>query len=79
MTVGNPKLIVRVPRELIAEVKEAIRRRNLRSREEPWVISDFVRIALRDKLHHMQRSRGRKRRAKKPDAGNTGEPKEDAA
>lgn len=79
MTLGNPKIIIRVPRELIAEMKEAIRRRNLRSREEPWVFSDFVRIAIRDKLHHMQRSRGRKRRSKKPDATGGSEPKGDAA
>lgn len=59
MTKGNTKLIFRVSAELLAAMKDAIGRRNRRSREEPWDMSGFVRCAIRDKLSHMNRSRRR--------------------
>lgn len=57
MTKGNPKLITRVSAALLDEMREAIGRRNARTREEPWDMSAFVRCAIRDKLQHMKRSR----------------------
>ena len=62
MTEGNPKVIVRVPEALRRQILAVIARRNARSRDEPWDLSAFVRTAIRDKLHHMERSR-RKRPA----------------
>jgi hypothetical protein len=61
MTKGNPKLIVRVPGQLIDEMRLAIAQRNRRTRDEPWVMSDFVRVAIRDKLAHIKRSRCKRR------------------
>lgn len=60
MTAGNPRIVVRIPPALKREMLEAIKSRNHRTREEPWELSDFVRIAIRDKLHHIQRSRRRR-------------------
>lgn len=60
MTAGNPKIVVRIPPDLKRQMLEAIKSRNHRTREEPWELSDFVRIAIRDKLHHIQRSRRRR-------------------
>lgn len=79
MTEGNPKLLVRVSREMRDQIKEAIRRRNLRSRDEPWDMSAFIRVAIRDKLHHMERSRGRKRRTKNTENAASNEGSECAA
>lgn len=62
MTKGNPKVIVRLSPEMRGEILEAIKRRNARTREEPWDLSAFIRTAIRDKLHHMQRSRCRRNR-----------------
>lgn len=69
MTEGNPKLLVRVPPELLQEICEIIARRNQRTREEPWDVSKFIRCAIRDKLHHMQRSRRSHRRKRKATQG----------
>jgi len=57
MNEGSPKVICRISPELKARVIEAIQNRNRRTREEPWDFSTFIRIAIRDKLHHMERSR----------------------
>lgn len=62
MTAGNPKMVVRFSADTLEQIDEAIKRRNARTREEPWDRSAFVRCAVRDKLHHMQRSRRRKGR-----------------
>lgn len=62
MTVGNPKLVVRVTEGVLEQIHAAIRKRNSRSRDEPWDVSAFVRTAIRDKLAHLERSR-RSRRA----------------
>lgn len=56
MTKGNPVLLVRVERELHEQITECIQRRNRRTREEPWDMSKFIRVAIRDKLAKMKRS-----------------------
>jgi hypothetical protein len=39
------------------EVIETVQRRNLWSRERPWTLSDFIGIALKEKIRKMARSR----------------------
>lgn len=68
MTKGNPIVPVRLTAAMLKEMDEAIKARNLRTREEPWERGSFIRCAIRDKLHHMKRSR-RSRRPRRPASG----------
>lgn len=69
MAKGNPIVLVRLTPQILEQIAEAIERRNRRTREEPWDRSGFIRVAIRDKLFHMQRSRGRSRKRKPISAG----------
>lgn len=64
MSKGTPRIAVRLPDDLTAEINRAVDNRNLWSAREPWTFSDFVRIACREKLAKMKRCR-KKRAAKK--------------
>jgi metal-responsive CopG/Arc/MetJ family transcriptional regulator len=64
MSKGTRVYPVRLPADLVAEVELTVQRRNLMSREEPWTFSDFLRIALREKVCKMERSR--KPRGRRP-------------
>lgn len=44
-----------------AKLEMAVERRNFWTREEPWTLSDFIRIAIAEKLDKMRRCRRRKR------------------
>lgn len=63
MSAGNPIRPVRFTPTLIDQIEVAINRRNLNAYEAEWSFSDFVRVACKEKLAHMERSR--KRRTKK--------------
>jgi len=63
MSKGNPKIIVRIPPELIDLMDLAIASRNLMTRDEIWTRSDWLRKAILEKLKHIKRSRA-KRKAK---------------
>lgn len=63
---GTPIIGVRIPPILRAHIEIVIAHRNDNSREEPWTLSAFVAIALREKIQKMARSRGR---ALSPDIG----------
>jgi hypothetical protein len=57
MSKGTPIFTLRLPANLVVEVHETIRRRNLWSRRAPWTWSDFVRVAITEKLRKMERCR----------------------
>jgi hypothetical protein len=65
MSKGTPLVVIRVPEDLKIEVEAVIEHRNWNSREEPWSFSDFVRIALREKIAKMARCRGKSLEGKK--------------
>jgi len=56
---GTPMIGVRIPPILRAHIELVIEHRNDNSTEEPWTLSAFVAIALREKIEKMARSRGR--------------------
>jgi hypothetical protein len=63
---GNTVLQVRVPDLLLAQIERQIASRNYHTNREPWVISDWIRVAMIEKLRKMERCRAprgsRKRR-----------------
>lgn len=63
-SVGSDRLVVRVPTVLCAEMTDAILHRNHNSREEPWTTSDFVRVAIAEKIAKMKRGRGSRGKGK---------------
>lgn len=75
MAKGNPIVLVRLTPEILAQIHGAIEGRNRRTREEPWDRSGFIRIAIREKLHHMRRSR--RSRGRRPATANGAKPTED--
>lgn len=54
---GSRKLNFRISESLYAEALETIERRNNWTTDEPWDLTKFVRIAIRDKIKKMARSR----------------------
>lgn len=75
MSLGTPRYTFRLPEELMDEVKERTELRNLTARGRAWEISDFVRIAIVEKLNKMERSQKggqeRKRRMLLEESGET--------
>lgn len=61
MSKGSPILSTRVPADLLVEMDLAIARRNVFTREEPWNRTDFLAIAIREKLAKMERCRSRQK------------------
>jgi Arc/MetJ-type ribon-helix-helix transcriptional regulator len=59
MSKGTKPYTFRLPEDLVAEMEEAIKRRNARSAETPWTWSDFVRTAIAHKLAPLKRARAR--------------------
>jgi len=62
MARGTPLIAVRLAPLLRMAVEAALLSRNQRARGAAWTLSDFIRVALEDKLNHYSRSR-RPRRA----------------
>jgi hypothetical protein len=58
---GTPRYTFRVPPTLMQEIRLAIDRRNVYTRDEPWTLTGFVIAALAEKLAKMERSRGGRR------------------
>lgn len=54
---GTPVLPVRLHNDVKSEIERAVRRRNFHSWQERWTVSDFIRIAIREKLAKMERCR----------------------
>lgn len=59
MSKGTDRYTFRLPQDMMAEVAATIYRRNLHTDREPWELSEFVRVAIREKLAKMERSRKR--------------------
>lgn len=59
MSIGNPKIIVRLEQDLIDLIEQTMERRNKYTSRGPWTLSDFVRQAIREKIDHMRRARRR--------------------
>lgn len=65
MSKGTTKYVFRLDDCQKMFVDVTIARRNEFTRDEPWTLSDFIRIAIWEKLRKMERSRkhgGRKRK-----------------
>lgn len=62
MSLGSPRVTVRLPQELIDLVELQIASRNAFSPGEEWDLSAFIKVALREKLAKMARCRAKKPR-----------------
>jgi hypothetical protein len=62
MSKGTRIFPVRLPTDLIDEVRLTIDRRNLWSAAEPWNLSDFIRVCLTREMQKMRRSRRKGKR-----------------
>lgn len=58
---GTPMRQFRYSDEEWLALEVAVERRNFWTRQEPWTLSDFIRIAIAEKLDKMRRCRSRKR------------------
>lgn len=58
MSKGNQHLKTRIPPEQIAEIEAVIAHRNAHSKRPKWTIATFIKAAIREKIAHMERSRG---------------------
>ena len=60
---GTQVYSLRIPADLMQEVKDTIDRSHETRAGEPWTITAFILTAIREKLNHMERSRrsGRRR------------------
>jgi hypothetical protein len=54
---GTQLSAVRIDDALRMEIEATIGRRNLWSRQAPWTLSDFLRVAVINQLEKMKRSR----------------------
>lgn len=68
---GSPMVALRIPQELLTEIEATMKKRNVVAFGEPWSRTDFILVAIKEKLAHMARSRrpGRRRRAPAANAG----------
>lgn len=57
MSKGNPKILVRVPTELLTEIAMVIESANIGRKEEPYTLSSWVRHCIDAKLRHLRRSK----------------------
>lgn len=56
MSMGTPVTTVRIPQDLLNEVKYYLDKRSTNPVVEPWSLTDFIVRALKDKLDHLARS-----------------------
>jgi len=57
MSKGRPIVPVRFGEGTLSSMKRIVEQRNARTRNEPWTMSDFIRVAVEEKIAHMERSR----------------------
>ena len=65
MSKGSPNVVVRVHVDLLAEIDAEVEQSATSRPGEPWTRSSFIISAIREKLAHQRRSRGRARRRSK--------------
>jgi len=56
---GSPQLILRIPEEMLEEIKEVVDASLYRRKGEPLTVSSWIRIAIAEKLAHRKRSSGK--------------------
>lgn len=66
MSLGTDRYTFRLDKAMMDAVAETIERRNEWTRDVPWDLSEFVRVAIREKLKKMARCRRRARRHRAP-------------
>lgn len=57
MSLGSPRIVVRIPPALLQLITDYLRLRNDHRPKDEWDLSDFVRAAIREKVAHIQRSK----------------------
>ena len=68
MSAGSQNHVVRLTADIRARIDRCIKRRNAHSREEPWILSTFLRVMIERGLKKMERSRKPRRRKSPPSA-----------
>jgi hypothetical protein len=53
---GTPRRSFRMSDDAFEQMLETIERRNVWTKEAPWSVSDFIGIAIADKIRKMSRS-----------------------
>lgn len=57
MSKGTPHTALRLSAEVLDLADVTIRRRNLNSKRPPWSLTEFIRVAIQEKVKKMERSR----------------------
>jgi hypothetical protein len=57
MSKGSPKIILRIPEELIDQIKDCVESANATRKDEPYDVSSWIRAAIAEKIAHTMRSR----------------------
>lgn len=57
MSKGSKIVPVRIPRGLLLRAELQIAARNMVTRDEPWDMSEFIRVSIERNLRKMERSR----------------------
>jgi hypothetical protein len=60
MSKGTQVITIRLSEYYTDKIDEAVKRRNVTTRREPWTRSCFIKQAILDKLAHMERSKKKK-------------------
>lgn len=61
MSAGTPVTTLRIPQDLLNEVKFYLDKRAANPVVEPWTLTDFILAAIKDKLEHGRRSRSNRK------------------
>jgi hypothetical protein len=64
---GTPKIVFRLDVETAELMRQTLERRNMWTRDEEWTVSDFIRVAVREKCAKMRRCRACRRRRTRTD------------
>ncbi len=70
MSKGTDKIVVRLRPALRAMIDAYLYERLKNPLVEPWTLSDFIRIAIADKMSHIMRSRKKGPKSVKPQVDN---------
>lgn len=70
---GSRIVTFRLPLDMELAINAAMDRAVSFRKGEPWSISTFIKAAIKEKLAHLERSRGRKKRAGKQTGATPGE------
>jgi len=62
MSKGSQIIPVRIPEDLLAVVQQTIQSANSKRRHEPYTVSSWIRQCVAEKLSHLKRSKGRRRK-----------------